>query len=401
MEQNPPSPIPQENLQTASLPSSPPPPNPVIKRKFPLRMLLGILLAFLLLTGIAAGFFVLNSQTTNTGSHPTPTVTPSLTPIPTPTIKNILSLNATESGPTENWNQYINETFNYSFRYPNGWEISGEADKNDSNLYTNEIKKPQGPTISFSTGIVGVGGGPCNTDPNLNLGYEEISVFNTVLPLYFIGDKQNDSIGYASVGKYSTACPGGSYLDIAPVGYIDNDGKRRGLDSLSVSYGRQVKTNEFNSPDFEIAKKIISTFKVINDPTVDWKTFTSPDTTFSFKYPSNWTLKTDPAITLYPPETDFNFPAQGLDFRISSDIFPKAHPTPSVNMTTYQSVSINGYYGRQTEDDKAKNPIGRVGGCPHFSYIYFPTSDGTLEISMCQPRDERYDEILSTIEFYK
>jgi hypothetical protein len=97
------------DVQTSPISNPVNPPTSAPKSKFPLALIVGIIL-FLLVAGSAAGFFVFKPQIEKLVAKPTPSpVVQQPTSTPTPTID-----------PTANWKTYTsdNSLYPFSFKYP-------------------------------------------------------------------------------------------------------------------------------------------------------------------------------------------------------------------------------------------------------------------------------------------
>ncbi len=137
----------------------------------------------------------------------------------------------------------------------------------------------------------------------------------------------------------------------------------------------------------------------VTDPTSSWRTYSSPDGTFSFRYPDDWWIdefKDEPSVTLFPPERDPGIAAENISFYSSSIAF-LPEPAPLEGYRPFEEIIINGYIGRRSDEDKVKNPTGRVGGCKFVPVIYFPTFKGTLQIEDCEDLSEKTRSILQTL----
>ena len=87
--------------------------NPESKKKFPLKLIIGIIIFLLLATGAAASY-VYKDKIVSMVAKPTPTPAPIVTITPTPI-----------PDPTADWKIHNNLTNGYSFKHPTDWSNMG------------------------------------------------------------------------------------------------------------------------------------------------------------------------------------------------------------------------------------------------------------------------------------
>lgn len=112
-------------IQTPSVSEIPNSPPIKPKPKFPLVTII-IILAFLVLAGCAAGFYIFKPQIMKLVTKPTPNVIPGLTRNPaSPTPSTAQTID------TSNWKTYTNRDNGFSFRYDSGSELDDGSAGNE------------------------------------------------------------------------------------------------------------------------------------------------------------------------------------------------------------------------------------------------------------------------------
>lgn len=201
------------------------------------------------------------------------------------------TLKPTATDETANWKTFSNSRYNFSFNYPANWTVTTEEQQQE--LLKVLVKGPNQITLSFMSGPPGVGG-MCVDDPNINLGYESINIFNKPLNLFYNGDRSKNIITFAYVIEGNTTCPNIAFFDIPALKGVDASWVKTRLGSVHIYYGEEKnniekKESDFKSAELETVKKILSTFKFLdenlNSDITVWNTYTNTQLKISFKYP--------------------------------------------------------------------------------------------------------------------
>lgn len=214
----------------------------------PVLILVGVVIA----TAIGGAYY-LGIKKPTPPTTPTPIVTSQPPQATTNPSQNI-----------DDWQEFTNEQFNFSFKYPSGWIVKTQE---GINSLTTTITSPSKLEIIFLSGKSLKGGDGCYEIPtNMDFGYEEITVFNEQLNLFYFGDKTKNKIAYAYIIKGSTPCNNNAYFDIPDQVNDPKDGLYTREGSIHISYAdNQVREVEiFKGTDLQTAKEIIGTFKVLN-----------------------------------------------------------------------------------------------------------------------------------------
>lgn len=227
-----------------------------------------IILGVVVLAVVAAGAFYLGKQTSTRPVLPQDQV---LTPQATPSF----SPTADEAA---NWKTYTNSEYNFSFKYPPLWNIKEILPKERYDALEIDIQSPRKLKIVFYTNVIGLGGA-CDREPPSNMGFERISMFNKPMNLFYVGDNNKGTINYAYVYDYDLPCPNIAYFDNEFVGRKDTEltstGSRVGSEGVRIFYKNgdyipsdssqslDLNAKDFKSSELEVAKTILSTFRII------------------------------------------------------------------------------------------------------------------------------------------
>lgn len=369
------------------------------KSKFPLFIIIGIVL-FLLIAGSAAGFYFYKKQTpkqiactleakvcpdgTSVGRQG-PTC--EFAPCPTAAADSM-----------SDWKSYTDTTLGFEFKYPTEYTITKNVDgpypgtteilnhnitwnkqssidtcKGDGCRYSTNSTSIQLGQNSF-TKVVGVVGAVGGSIPENYIDYE-IPIPNSTDKIIFrIKELPSDQ----------------SYQD------------------LLKKYPDTRTPQNISTKEVKILEQILSTLKLTDSQTIDtssWKTYVGQGITFS--YPQDWKLIEDlPYLKLYPlTDKTENADSPMIRLWVSEKTFD-TYPQDNINqngieyVTNWKKVSFNGISGISYQEHQCPQ-------CNAVTTVFpFPKSAKTVEIGLSTDAQRRnyetiYTQILSTFKFTK
>lgn len=276
-------------------------------------------------------------------------------PSPTPT-----------ADPTADWNTYVNENVGVSLRYPS--TSNGSALK----VFASEANK-----LSFSISI------PIAPEPEQ---YLDVALLKDTS----IEDWYKKAYGEAQQGQVTPPA-----LMIGPaVGGLPSKQSTFNLEVIGkstvifVQNGNDILQVVMPPTNNHIQLQILSTFKLITDPTANWQIHTDPNLGYSIRYPSTWRSASlgENGIGFGPKEI-------GEDVLWGIDVFDKA--TISVNKVidelgkqfpdrkqTKNNISINGVSASQVITTTVTIPNW------YLETIIFETGGNIITISNGAIKDE-------------
>lgn len=340
------------------------------KGKFPLAIVVGVIV--FLITGSIVGFLY-KDQIMSIGAKPTPTPTTSSTEVSTKV-----------DDPTANWTSYENIKNGYSLKYPS--EIFARKLCPSEELLLQ--LKSEGVTDDTKEAET------CARDSSFDL---EIltSVPSRQEPIsdkIFTVTKNEILVGGEKAIKYITthSDPESSAQPWRAEVNVDHNGKR-----YVISFGVKDKEDVFD--------QILTTFKFTDSQTLDtstWKTYDHKVDGYSFKYPSDWSVKTNGSttgsinLTLGPNNNPDYFTITSLP-RDQELLKCKIENT---TITTLKNINIGDIKSTYCVlEYSASVNVGKS-----FITTFIPTG-GDLKMLEYKAEDieaaETYDNILSTLKF--
>lgn len=269
-----------QNSNSTTLP--PAPQQPIVepeKSSFMSSKWIKIGIGFAILVILLGGIYTLGRSSVLKELNPTSPIIPSKSPdmyqgSPSPT-----------SNPTANWKTYINTKYGYSVKIPKDWKIDTQGGVDQSTFIAPYLDSP----CNYDGGIL------CST---ILVSATGAGTNSTAI----ISNKKDILLDNQSASSFEAYDP--SYgNNLGRFQYVISV-KHNGLDYGFV-YEESKKNKTFKSTsDFEDKKTfdiIMSTFKFTDltssNDTSAWKTYTNPQFGYSFKYPSNATIKNEDAYS--------------------------------------------------------------------------------------------------------
>lgn len=332
---------------------------------------------------LVAGVLIGGAYYIGTLQTPQPTAVSRITPVP-----------STISNETVNWKIYTDAKNKLSFKYPTGWQVTGNSQADGT--FSLLIKSPTQLIIKYSANISGVGGS-CGSDINIDIGSDSIGIFQIPLNLFYFGDKEKHTIKQAYVIRESTPCPNLPFFAVP---------RLHGLNSITIYYGTihngeatEISDKMFKSTELETAKIILSTFQVFENlqETSSWKSYLING--FSLKMPPQLTkLSADNADYIFTSKTGSQFdvtvyPNKSMT-ELENEVLARFH-NPTYDPPYKRNLVVGGmnsteYYGCIDEDCNKHAFILITNNQNKLYEIDFTVSDEDLDF---------YSTILSTIKF--
>lgn len=278
------------NIENSSQNINPTPPqNPPYdkpKSKFPLGVIIGIIIFLLFAGGAAASFTVFKPQIMKLITKPTPTtpITVQISPSPTPS-------NSTD---TSTWKTYTNTKFGYSVQFPSNWEEGSLGSEDGKGFdYTMVTHGPSDVRIQE----IGINTSITDTPAQANSLFETVTKkysASQLHPIIIDGVQglSGDNIGDRWAQKNEITQD--IFLVKGSIFYLISIGK---MDKNLNTTDQILSTFKFTTPSGGLTP---TTTQSIDS---SWKTYANSQYGFNIKYPSGFSV--DDKSTQFPPFTVF------------------------------------------------------------------------------------------------